>query len=90
LIKISIQKHDSTTVVCVEDNGQGMTAERISQLGRERATSDSGTGIGLYNVNRRLTMMFGNTSALRIDSEQNEGTKVSFVMGERREVTWTN
>ncbi|HSO56916.1 MAG TPA: sensor histidine kinase [Paenisporosarcina sp.] len=83
LIKISIQKHDSTTVVCVEDNGQGMTAERISQLGRERATSDSGTGIGLYNVNRRLTMMFGNTSALRIDSEQNEGTRVSFVIGER-------
>ena len=90
LIKISIQKHDSTTVVCVEDNGQGMTPERISQLGRERTASDSGTGIGLYNVNRRLTMMFGNASALRIDSEQNEGTKVYFVMGERGEVTWTN
>ena len=81
LIKISIQKENSTTIVCVEDNGQGMTPERISQLGKERAVSDSGTGIGLYNVNRRLTMMFGEESNLRIDSEQNKGTKVSFIMG---------
>jgi two-component system sensor histidine kinase LytS len=81
LIKISIQKHESLTIVSVEDNGQGMSPERISQLCKERAASESGTGIGLYNVNRRLTMMFGVTSALQFESEQNEGTRVSFIMG---------
>lgn len=83
LIKISIVKKHDLTIVTIEDNGQGMSQERISKLGLQRATSDSGTGIGLYNVNRRLTIMFGEKSALRFESKQNEGTKVSFILGER-------
>ncbi|WP_017381679.1 sensor histidine kinase [Paenisporosarcina sp. TG-14] len=81
LIKISIQKKDALTVVSIEDNGQGISPERIKLLGVQQAVSDNGTGIGLYNVNRRLTIMFGVKSALRFESKQNEGTKVSFILG---------
>ncbi|WP_019415202.1 sensor histidine kinase [Paenisporosarcina sp. TG20] len=81
LIKISIQKKDALTIVSIEDNGQGISQERIELLGVQRLVSDSGTGIGLYNVNRRLTIMFGVKSALLFESKQNEGTKVSFILG---------
>ncbi len=81
LIKISIQKEDSHTVVYVEDNGQGMSAERIMQIESYGTTSEHGTGIGLYNVNRRLTIMFGPSGSLHINSKLDAGTKVSFTMG---------
>ena len=81
LIKISIQKEGAHTVVYVEDNGQGMSAERIMQIESYGTTSEHGTGIGLYNVNRRLTIMFGPSGSLHIDSKLDAGTKVSFTMG---------
>jgi two-component system, LytTR family, sensor histidine kinase LytS len=80
VIKITIQKKESAILVSVEDNGQGISTERIEQLGTHRISSDTGTGIGLYNVNKRLTMMFGAKAALKIESELNEGTKISFII----------
>lgn len=80
VIKITIQKKESAVLVSVEDNGQGISTERIEQLGTHRIGSDTGTGIGLYNVNKRLSMMFGAKAALKIESERNEGTKISFII----------
>ena len=40
--------------------------------------SETGTGVGLFNVNRRLMMTFGDQAALKITSKQNKGTVISF------------
>ena len=40
--------------------------------------SETGTGVGLFNVNRRLMMTFGDQAALKIESKENEGTVISF------------
>lgn len=80
LIKISILKEEETVKVMVEDNGQGMLEERIKQIGSGVIHSETGTGLGLYNVNRRLTMMFGTTASLQITSELNKGTVVAFTI----------
>ena len=34
-----------------------------------RLESETGTGVGLFNVNRRLIMTFGEQAALKIKSE---------------------
>ena len=77
-VKITIKKENKKTVIVVEDNGQGMSMERADQIGKALVKSETGTGMALYNVNRRLTMMFGESAALKINSEPACGTEISF------------
>jgi two-component system, LytTR family, sensor histidine kinase LytS len=78
VIIITIKNDDGYVIVKVEDNGIGIQALRLSQLLNDYIPSKTGTGIGLYNVNRRLMMMLGETGRLVIESKQGEGTSVSF------------
>ena len=84
-IHIEIHKRESSTVVTVRDNGQGMSKERINQLGKQIIDSETGSGIALFNVNRRLTMNFGESASLRIKSEPGEGTEISFTIPQAEE-----
>lgn len=76
IIRIDLKNNEA--IVSVEDNGLGMSTTRLQQVGTQMLDSNTGTGLGLYNVNRRLIMMLGNEAALNISSSLNEGTKVSF------------
>ncbi|HIW31902.1 MAG TPA: histidine kinase, partial [Candidatus Paenibacillus intestinavium] len=62
----------------VEDNGKGIAPERLAVLGTMQLDSETGTGVGLFNINRRLRMTFGEQAALSITSKENEGTVISF------------
>ncbi|MBT2637627.1 sensor histidine kinase [Bacillus sp. ISL-39] len=84
-ILIEIHKVDKSTLVTVKDNGQGMSKERIDLLGKQIIDSETGSGIALFNVNRRLTMNFGESASLRIDSEPGKGTKISFMISQAEE-----
>lgn len=85
VLKITIHQVDDRVEIGVEDNGKGMTAERIAEVGKRQVESENGTGMGLYNVNRRLKMTFNHASALHITSEKNAGTVVSFQVPKNRE-----
>lgn len=61
----------------VKDNGHGMTEQALWEL-RERIDSKMSSSIGLTNLNRRLTLRYGDASALHITSEVDKGTEVSF------------
>jgi two-component system, LytTR family, sensor histidine kinase LytS len=78
LVKITIHKLNLATYVKVEDNGIGMNSERSSQICKSPLLSESGSGLALYNVNRRLTIMYGIHSGLQIKSELNKGTEIGF------------
>ena len=78
LLKITVQIEKQTVHVVIIDNGNGMSEKRMKQVCKERIASETGTGIALYNVNRRLTMLFGDESALQIQSELNKGTEIAF------------
>lgn len=84
-IHIAIHKGNRSTVVTVSDNGQGMSKERINLLGKQIIDSETGSGIALFNVNRRLTMNFGEDASLRIESKQGEGTRISFAIPQAEE-----
>ncbi|TKD68250.1 sensor histidine kinase [Pseudalkalibacillus hwajinpoensis] len=80
IVEISINSQSHGILVCVTDNGEGMTPDRVNELGVSHVHSQSGTGLGLYNVNRRLTMLFGNDASIQIKSEQNKGTTICFLI----------
>ncbi|WP_102261523.1 sensor histidine kinase [Mesobacillus jeotgali] len=84
-IHIEVHKADKSTLVTVRDNGQGMSKERINQLGKQIIDSETGSGIALFNVNRRLTMNFGEAASLRIKSEPGNGTEISFTIPQAEE-----
>ncbi|MGE7767301.1 LytS/YhcK type 5TM receptor domain-containing protein [Peribacillus sp. NPDC096540] len=78
LISIQIKNEVDTHIgIVIRDNGTGIDPEQLQQLGLGVIESKSGTGIALYNVNKRLTMKLGEESALHIQSEQGKGTEIS-------------
>lgn len=86
-ISISVTKDKEHIKVSVSDNGKGISAERKKKLGIERVESETGTGMALYNVNRRLEMVFGEQAMLCIESEENEGTMIHFTLPMEEQIT---
>lgn len=78
MIRITVQGSGDGIKICVEDNGEGIPAERIHLLGLDQIKSETGSGVALYNINRRLVMTFGEQAALTISSELNKGTIITF------------
>jgi signal transduction histidine kinase len=58
----------------VTDNGTGMTPEKCSQILRGEHTALS--GYGLYNIQRRIRLYYGENCGLDISSEPGLGTTV--------------
>lgn len=80
-ITIEIKKEDSFLVIKQYDNGEGMQEEALKQLQQNIETSaetitTSGQGIGLYNINRRLKLYYGETYGLKLKSDKGEGMMV--------------
>ncbi|MFD2629844.1 LytS/YhcK type 5TM receptor domain-containing protein [Oceanobacillus kapialis] len=80
VVRISIKREQSRIVIVVEDNGLGIEETKLQELGTSQLESETGTGIGLYNVKRRLTMKFGPQAGFHIDSEPGHGTKISIYL----------
>ncbi len=88
-VLISLKKDGTDIMVKVEDNGDGISPERAKDLGKAPMKSMS-TGLGLYNVNRRLVMMYGEKAALHINSDQGKGTLIAFRIPHMEEKEWTD
>ncbi|WP_322555755.1 sensor histidine kinase [Sporosarcina beigongshangi] len=78
IIKMTVRELGAEIEIKVEDNGKGVTPERLAVLGTMQLDSETGTGVGLFNINRRLLMTYGEQAALSILSQENEGTAISF------------
>ena len=65
-------------MICVADNGIGANAEEINRKLEENDISyvEQGSSIGVYNINARLRMLYGEEYGLRIESKSGEGTRV--------------
>ena len=78
-ICIRAWRQNSELFLSVEDNGLGMTEEQVKRLfeDTEHVSSRRGSGIGVKNVNERIRLYFGSGYGLMIESEPDEGTKVT-------------
>ena len=63
----------------ISDNGIGMTDERMAEVkeGIEKKLSSEKNIYGLYNVNERIRLNFGEEYGVLITSVYGEGTTVS-------------
>ena len=84
-ILVSVREDGADILFTVTDNGSGMTEEQISAI-MQKDHSDR-AGIGIKNVNDRLTIYFGPAYGIQIDSEPDRGTSVLIRMPKVREET---
>ncbi|MDT8859765.1 sensor histidine kinase [Alkalihalobacillus sp. MEB130] len=80
LLSIEIKTEQDAVLVSIKDNGKGIEEGRLQEIGSEKVRSKTGTGIGLFNINRRLEMMYGTKATLKVESEQSKGTTISFLL----------
>lgn len=74
----------------IQDNGAGMTADKLERL-REQlalphlqwphtATTETGMGIGLINIHRKIRLLAGDDYGLSVESTAGHGTRVCIRM----------
>ncbi|WP_276356598.1 sensor histidine kinase [Cohnella caldifontis] len=78
-IRIEASASESYLQISVEDNGIGIEPERLAFIrGQLNAKLDTDENVGLRNVYRRLRLHYGERVDLFIDSELDQGTRISF------------
>ena len=91
-IRVKARKADDNLILLVvQDDGIGFTPYKLSQI---RATfandSDeilqSDSGFGLENVNKRIQLYYGNQYGLTVESQYQEGTRVTVAIPLREDM----
>ncbi len=77
-IDIRVVNKDSFYHIEIEDNGEGMTSEKLEEIQIEGKTE----GVGLANIKKRLKMIYN--SELIIESSESKGTKISINLPRER------
>jgi len=83
------QRTEDEVLLEVEDNGIGLTPDRLARLQAE-LNDDSGemkldSGFGLGNVNKRIRLYYGRQYGLSLKSEYSTGTCATLVIPARKE-----
>lgn len=89
-IRVDAKVEKDRFLIIVEDNGEGMTPERLAMLRDKLKLNQLAEtapdsiyhrgGIGLMNVHRRIQMVFGEQYGLSIESELHKGTRTIMSM----------
>lgn len=81
-ITVTGELSDGLVIIYVDDDGAGMSAERLSAM-RETlsaaSSSEEAIGFGMRTVHKRLQLLFGEDYGLKIDSEEGVGTRITAV-----------
>lgn len=68
---------EQNLVITVEDNGVGMSEERIRELFEESPDQgDKRDSIGILNIHKRMRLLFGEQYGVKIESTPGKGTRV--------------
>ncbi len=81
-IVIDGRKEENCFIIQIEDNGIGMSEERLLQVedGIQNRVPTEKDIYGLYNVNERIGLNFGEKFGISIESTYGEGTVVSIIL----------
>ena len=69
-------------MIDVDDDGRGMSEENLNKLRRDIEVRDPGRSrsIGLYNINQRMRLHYGDGYRVHIYSEPGRGTRVRLII----------
>ncbi len=89
-IRITTEAEEERLIITVDDDGTGMTEERLERLreklkGHPPAEPSGGGGIGVKNVHDRITALYGPEYGIKINSTPNIGTSVRVILPYQKE-----
>ncbi|SCW61966.1 two-component system, sensor histidine kinase YesM [Paenibacillus tianmuensis] len=80
LITIAGREKDGKIVFTIEDNGLGMTPDRLRHILVPKTGTESGNGVGIANVHERIQLYFGTSYGVSFESEPEKGTRVTLTI----------
>lgn len=84
-VKIKAWRWNEYLLVCIEDNGAGMSADQCNAILQELNEGSESeptqrkitfSGIGIKNVHERMRLIYGDSFKLAINSTRDEGTQI--------------
>jgi sensor histidine kinase YesM len=80
-IRIKGRFFDEHLVLVIYDDGAGIDEEKLKEIQRMlKSAYNQSSSMGLYNVSRRMQLMYGRDYGLDIISEKNAGTTVKITI----------
>ena len=86
VLKISVKRDSDKLIFVVEDNGPGISPEKLAQMREQLKVpfEDFAKHIGMRNVNQRIKLVYGEECGISVESDSN-GTKVTMIMYAERD-----
>lgn len=75
-VNINVSSINNFIYISVSDDGVGMDNKTLADLNKSLNDKNENFGYGLYNVNQRIKLVYGETSSVAIESTINKGTTV--------------
>lgn len=87
--KISITGNivDNDIYISVEDNGLGISKEKLNSIkeNMQNFNITSKSGIGLSNVHERIKLMYGSPYGIEIESTEDANTRITIKIGSKKQ-----
>ncbi|MEG1002706.1 cache domain-containing sensor histidine kinase [Clostridium sp.] len=77
LLKLNIKKEDDNIVITIEDNGNGITEEKMYDLNYKlKNRLYDGASIGVTNANERIVIAYGEDYGIKVETSEMKGAMV--------------
>ena len=80
MLRVTGYQRGQDAVIEISDDGVGMDEETLSHIFEKHKVNYRSNGVGVYNVQRRLSMYYGEDYGLHYKSEKGKGTTVTVVI----------
>lgn len=78
-VRVKAELNDDFLCIRICDDGEGIGEEKLKQVREDlgSAYTENGRHIGLYNVNKRITLVYGEAYGVEIESQYGKGTTIT-------------
>lgn len=86
LLMVHGRRSGDNAVIEIIDNGVGMEPETLAHIFERHKVNYHSNGVGVYNVQQRLQLYYGNDYGITYESEKNKGTIAAITIPMSQEV----